>query len=86
MSDAPAVLETLIVDPNKTIYEGKVVKMFVPGRLQDLAILPNHTPLYTELIEGTIAIEEAGGKKVEQKIDGGVLRVENNTVKILVGF
>jgi len=79
-------LDTAIVDPNHVIYEGQTKRVFAPGKMADLALLPNHTPLYTELVEGTVIIEETGGKKIEEKIDGGIARLRNNTLTILVGF
>ncbi|NMC35690.1 hypothetical protein GYA49_01455 [Candidatus Beckwithbacteria bacterium] len=79
-------LDVVIVDPNHVVYEGKAKRVFAPGKIADLALLPEHTPLYTELIEGTIQIEEESGQKIEEKIDGGVARIKNNTLTILIGF
>ena len=79
-------LDVVIVDPNRIIYEGKANKVFAPSKVADLALLPDHTPLYTELVEGTVTIEEVGGKQIEEKIDGGIIRIKNNTLTILIGF
>ena len=89
MADPPkpaTTMNIIIVDPNKIIYEGIIKKIFVPGRMQELAILPNHTPLYSELVEGTVKIEDEKGKTKDIKIDGGILRIKNNNLKILIGF
>ncbi|MGI5828377.1 MAG: F0F1 ATP synthase subunit epsilon [Patescibacteria group bacterium] len=86
MADAEQILDVLIVDPNKIVYEGKAVKIFAPAKIGETAFLPQHTPLYTELEPGNVVIEEVNGNKVEQKIDGGVARIKNNTLKILIGF
>ncbi len=80
------VLDVSIVDPDRVIYEGKAIKVFAPGRVDELAILPDHTPLYSELITGKVVVEEASGKTFEKQIEGGVVRIKDNTVKILVGF
>jgi F0F1-type ATP synthase epsilon subunit len=85
-TDTTEVLDVLIVNPNMIVYEGKAVKVFAPAKIGETAFLPQHTPLYTELEEGNVTIEEVNGKKVEQKIDGGVARVQNNSLKILIGF
>lgn len=79
-------LEVSIVNPDQIVYEGVAKRMFVPGPFGMVAFLPQHTPIYSELVEGTIIIEETSGKKIEQKIDGGVVRTKNNSIKILVGF
>lgn len=79
-------LQLMVVNPDKIVYEGEVKRIFAPGPFGDVAFLPSHAPLYSELVEGTIIIEELTGKKIEKKIDGGVVRTKNNTVKILIGF
>lgn len=79
-------LEVLIVNPDKVVYEGQASKVFAPGPYGEVAFLPHHAPLYSELSSGTVSIEEKGGKQVTKKIEGGVVRIKNNTIKILVGF
>lgn len=86
MSDNLEILDVLIVDPNKIVYEGQSVRLFLPGKAGELAVLPGHTPLYTELIQGTVVFEEASGKRQEQLIEGGIARIKQNSVTILVGF
>ena len=79
-------LDLLIVNPDKVLYEGSVKRIFAPGPYGEIAFLPHHTPLYSELVEGNIRIEESNGNVSEKKIDGGVVRTKNNKIKILVGF
>lgn len=86
MADTNTSLDVLIVDPNKVIYEGKALRVFAPGKIDEIALLPEHTPLYSELLTGTIIVEEVAGKKIEQKIESGVVRIKNNSLKIIVGF
>ena len=80
------LLEVLIIDPDKIIYEGQATKVFAPGPYGEVAFLPHHAPLYSELSSGKVSIEESGGKLVTKEIEGGVVRIKNNTIKILVGF
>ncbi|NMB57001.1 hypothetical protein GYA19_03635 [Candidatus Beckwithbacteria bacterium] len=80
------LIELIIVNPDRIVFEGKAKRIFVPGKIQELAILPDHAPLYSELLEGEIIIEEENDKKTVKKIDGGILRIKNNLAKILVGF
>lgn len=76
----------IIVSPDETMYEGVVRRVLVPGTLQELAILPDHTPLYTVLTEGVVAIDAVDGSTQEVTIDGGVLRARSNSVTIITGF
>jgi F-type H+-transporting ATPase subunit epsilon len=84
-----AVAETfflLIVSPDQTLYEGKVEKILVPGLTQELAILPHHTPLYAQLVKGDINIESGSRGSKTIAIEGGIIRVKQDQVSILVGF
>lgn len=86
MTTEPIFFDLVIVNPDETILETKATKVIVPGAIQGLAILPNHTPLYSELIKGVIKIETTEGKIQELEIDGGIIRVRRNQASIILGF
>lgn len=79
-------LQVIIVSPDKTILETEAVRVFVPGIIQELAILPHHTPLYSELVKGVIKIETVNGTIKEIDIDSGIIRVRQNRISIILGF
>lgn len=83
---ADTTFQLVIVSPDRTIYESEAKRILVPGMVQELAILPNHTPLYTELVKGTIKIDTADGKQKEVDVEGGIMRVRQNQVSIILGF
>ncbi len=78
--------QVVIVSPDTLVLETTATKVIVPGVIQELAILPNHTPLYSELIKGTVKIftEHEGTKEID--IDSGIIRVRRNKVSIILGF
>jgi F0F1-type ATP synthase epsilon subunit len=78
--------DLIIVSPDQTILETVAKKIIVPGAIQELAILPNHTPLYSELLQGTIRIETPTGQMQEIDIESGIIRVRRNKVSIILGF
>lgn len=75
-----------IVDPNKVRYEADIKRLIAPGVLQDIAILPDHTPLYAQLKDGEVEIQEISDKTVKIPIESGIIRVKMNRVSIIVGF
>ena len=75
-----------IVDPDKVIFEDNVKRIIAPGSIQDIAILPDHTPLYSDLKAGEIEITSINDKIEKIPIDSGVIRVRRNKVSIIVGF
>ncbi|OGV95860.1 hypothetical protein A2W24_02280 [Microgenomates group bacterium RBG_16_45_19] len=80
------VFNLVIVTPETTVYEGQVAKLIAPGIYQDIAILPNHTPLYAQLIKGQIRLTDSTGQVETFTIDGGIIRVKHNHVSVIVGF
>lgn len=84
--DKGDTFQLIIVSPDKVVLETEAYKVTVPGYVQELAILPNHTPLYSELVKGTVRVETTDEKIKEIDIEGGVLRVRQNRVSIVLGF
>jgi len=81
-----AYFDLIIVSPDATVFEGPVIKLIAPGYNQDIAILPNHTPLYAQLNQGELLITAPDGYQKNIPIDGGIIRVKLNRASIIVGF
>jgi F-type H+-transporting ATPase subunit epsilon len=79
-------LDLVVVTPDETLFEGQVVRVIAPGILQEIAILPNHTPIYAELTKGALIIYQPNKPITTLQIEGGITRVRNNKVSIIVGF
>jgi F-type H+-transporting ATPase subunit epsilon len=85
--DAPASsMVCVVVSPDAVLYEGNISKITVPGIKQELAVMPDHTPLYAQLTKGTISIEETGKNMQSFTIDSGIIRVRSNQVTVITGF
>ncbi|MFC1654031.1 F0F1 ATP synthase subunit epsilon, partial [Patescibacteria group bacterium] len=63
-----------------------VKRVIAPGVIQDIAILPDHTPLYSELKKGEVEIIITNNKTEKIPINGGIIRVKLNKVSIIEGF
>ena len=80
------IFNCVIVSPDKTLFEGSVTKVTVPGIKQQLAILPDHTPIYAQLAQGTITTHQENSDSESFKIEGGVVRFRSNQATIITGF
>lgn len=78
--------DLIIVSPDALIFDGKAKKLIAPGFNQEIAILPNHTPLYAQLNKGELVITTTMNQIKTFPIDGGIIRVKVNRVSIIVGF
>jgi F-type H+-transporting ATPase subunit epsilon len=81
-----AKFSLVIASPDQVIFDGDAVKLLAPGLFQDLAILPDHTPLYAQLQPGRLNLEIPDGSRLHFDILGGILRVRANRVSIVTGF
>lgn len=76
----------VIVTPDSLVYEGQATSLIAPGAFQEIAILPDHTPLYSELKQGEIQITTKSGSQENFSVESGIIRVKENQVSIIIGF
>ncbi|MFC1751067.1 F0F1 ATP synthase subunit epsilon [Pseudomonadota bacterium] len=79
-------IDLLIVSPDEVIFEDKITRLIAPGVFQDIALLPDHTPLYAELKQGDLKITKADGGKETISIETGIVRVKSNRISVITGF
>ena len=74
-----------ISTPEKTIYEGEISSLIVPGELGYLGVLVDHAPLIANLVPGKIIMKDGPVKPVILNCKGtGILEVLKNNVSVLV--
>jgi F-type H+-transporting ATPase subunit epsilon len=71
-----------IISPSKTVFQGQVSSITVPGSMGNFQILKNHAPLVSTLDIGELKT------KIDDKfqyfaISGGTIEITNNKVLIL---
>lgn len=74
-----------VISPEKVVYKDEVEEVVLPTASGQIAILPNHISLFTQIIPGEIIIKKAG-KEQYMAITGGFLEVNNNNVSILADY
>ena len=72
-----------IITPDKTVFEGEANSVRLPGIDGWFEILDHHAPLVSILGEGDIKVTDPKKKDHMIPINGGVIEVLNNHVKIL---
>ena len=79
----PKELHIVIVSPEKTIFDGKVESVTVPGSLGLCTVLPQHAPIISSLRNGNIEYVVQKEKQTYE-IKGGFIEVNNNEVSICI--
>jgi F-type H+-transporting ATPase subunit epsilon len=72
-----------IITPEKTLFEGNVVSINVPGSKGSFTILHNHAPIISTLEKGKLKIVTEDQKKETIEIRGGVIEVKKNIITVL---
>ncbi|MFB6258128.1 MAG: ATP synthase F1 subunit epsilon [Flavobacteriales bacterium] len=72
-----------VISPDRTLYEGEVEKVQLPGKDGRFGILKGHAPLIAALKAGKLDLTDDQGNPEEFEIKGGVVEVKKDLVMVL---
>jgi F-type H+-transporting ATPase subunit epsilon len=71
-----------ILTPDKSVFQGEVTSVTVPGAAGSFEVLNNHAPIISTLEDGKVIVRN--GKTEESFfIRGGVVEVHDNKIMVL---
>lgn len=73
-----------IITPNKTVFQGDVTLIQLPGSKGSFTVLNNHAPIISTLDAGTVKIKDSSENEHFFKINGGVVEQLANKIIVLV--
>ena len=76
-------LHLSIVSPERSIFEGEVESVNLPGTMGTFTILPQHAPIVSSLRSGTLFYVENGTEK-SLDIQGGFVEMSDGQVSVCV--
>jgi F-type H+-transporting ATPase subunit epsilon len=74
-----------IITPEKVVYKEEVDEIIAPTVNGEIAILPNHVNLLTQINPGELIIKK-GDHQQSLAITGGFLEVQNNKISIIAEY
>jgi F-type H+-transporting ATPase subunit epsilon len=78
-----AEFELSILTPERSVFEGPVEYVQVPGSEGYLGVLANHAALVTALAPGTLTVRRRGGAEEQWQVTGGFFEVSKNKASVL---
>ena len=78
-----APFQLAILTPEKSVFEGEVEYVQVPGSEGYLGVLAHHAALITALAQGTLTVRRVGGAEDHWQVSGGFFEVSNNQATVL---
>lgn len=79
----PRTLSLAILTPERTVFEGPVEYVQVPGSEGYLGVLVDHAALVTALARGTLSVRHEGGREESWRLEGGFFEVSRNRATVL---
>jgi F-type H+-transporting ATPase subunit epsilon len=78
-----ATFTLAVLTPEKTVFEGPVEYVEVPGTEGYLGVLAHHAALVTGIAAGTLTVRKEGGAEEKLAISGGFFEVSDNRATVL---
>ncbi len=72
-----------ILTPERSIFEGPVEYVQVPGTEGYLGVLAHHAALVSGLAMGKLTLRRPGGAEFVMQVSGGFFEVSNNRATVL---
>lgn len=76
-------LHLVIVSPEKTLFDGKVESVSLPGEAGRFQVLPDHAPLISTLTDGDVKYATNHGEE-SLHIASGFADVNKNVISVCV--
>lgn len=73
-----------IVSPEKSIFEGEISRVTLPGTKGSFTILPQHAPIISSLRKGSLSYVTMDGEECKLEIKEGFVELSNNVVSVCV--
>ena len=73
-----------IITPDKTVFEGEVSSVRIPGKKGSFQVLKDHAPIVSTLEKGMITLVGSDGTETSYDSDGGVVELKKNKIILLV--
>ncbi|MEO5652929.1 MAG: F0F1 ATP synthase subunit epsilon [Marmoricola sp.] len=81
MSDATLQVELVAAD--RLVWSGEAKMVIARTTEGDVGILPNHAPMLSLLVDGTIDVQTTDGETWVAAVDAGFLSVADNRISVL---
>jgi F-type H+-transporting ATPase subunit epsilon len=72
-----------VISPDRSLYEGEIEKVQLPGKDGRFGILKGHAPLIAALQAGKVELTDQQGQADSFEIKGGVVEVKKDLVMVL---
>lgn len=73
-----------VVSPEKSLFEGEVKIVTLPGTIGSFSILPGHAPIVSSLREGTVSYTTTNGEEHTVDIQSGFVEMSGVEASVCI--
>jgi len=84
MGKQKPLLNVQVLSENGALFNGECDGLLLPYNKEEIAILPQHTPIVALLTVGEIKVIEHGKERIVAEIKSGILYVAEEKTVILI--
>ncbi len=77
-------MELLLLTPEKTLFDGEVESVTIPGTKGQFTVWKKHASLITTLAKGEVYFKSVQGENHKFHIEGGFAEIKDNIISICV--
>lgn len=77
-------MRLILLSPVKTLFDGDVESVTIPGTKGLFSVLPQHAPLITTIDRGTLSYKPVGGEAISYSVEDGFADVKNDVVSVCI--
>lgn len=77
------LLQVELVAADRLVWSGEATMVITRTTEGDVGILPNHAPLLSLMVDGSVDVRTSDGETLLAAVDSGFLSVAHNRVSIL---
>lgn len=75
-------MRLILLSPVKTLFDGDVESVTIPGTKGLFTVLPQHAPLITTIDKGSLSFKPVGGEEIRFEVEDGFADVKNDVVSV----
>lgn len=77
-------MRLILLSPVKTLFDGDVDSVTIPGTKGLFTVLHQHAPLITTIDKGILSYKPSGGEEVFFAVEEGFADVKNDVISVCV--
>lgn len=79
-----SLFHLIIHSADEPFYDGNCESLIIPTQDGLLGILAHHSPMVTAIVPGMLTVTYPDGKKDQVAVSEGMVKIQNNSVVVLV--